>query len=54
MSDLYLHYKAALLDAATQKDFDRVIQSAFNDYMRGRLDENEYGRIYFAAIAKCN
>lgn len=53
-SDLYLHYKSRLTECATMTDFDRVIESAFNDYMKDRLTEKEYGNIYFACVAKQN
>lgn len=53
-SDLYLHYKEKAREASTLKDFDRIIESAFNDYMRFRLTDAEYGRIYFACIARQN
>lgn len=53
-SDLYLHYRSRVADADTPNDFDRIIESAFNDYVKGRLTDTEYGRIYFACIAKHN
>lgn len=53
-SDLYLHYKSQLADCVTVTDFDRVIEASFNDYVKGRLTDKEYGNIYFAAVAKQN
>lgn len=53
-SDLYLHYKSQLAECATMTDFDRIIESSFNDYMKGRLTDKEYGNIYFACVAKQN
>lgn len=53
-SDLYLHYKSQLTDCVTMVDFDRVIESSFNDYLKGRLTDSEYSKIYFACCAKQN
>lgn len=53
-NDLYLHYKSLVHDACSTRDFDRIIESAFNDYLKGRMTDTEYGKIYFACIAKCN
>lgn len=53
-SDLYLHYKSQLTDCATMTDFDRIIESSFNDFVKGRLTEAEYSKIYFSCVAKCN
>ena len=52
--DLYLHYKSLVHDAVTPRDFDRIIESAFNDYAKGRMTDTEYWKIYFACIEKCN
>lgn len=53
-SDLYLHYKYLLTECVTMTDFDHVIESSFNDYMKDRLTDAEYGKIYFACVAKQN
>lgn len=53
-SDSYLHYKAQLVDAVTVDDFDHIIAAAFRDYLKYRLDDTEYGRIYFACVRRLN
>ena len=53
-SDLYLHYKSQLSECSTMTDFDHIIESSFNDYMKNRLTDTEYGKIYFACVAKQN
>lgn len=53
-SDLYLHYKSLVKDACLLSEFDRIIESAFNDYMKDNLTDVEYSRIYFACVARQN
>lgn len=53
-SDLYAHYQAQAREAITLADFDRIIESAYRDYVTNRLTDTEYGRIYFACIARQN
>lgn len=53
-SDLYLHYRERIREANHPLDFDRIIDSAFRDYVQNHLTEKEYGRIYFACIARNN
>lgn len=53
-SDLYAHYQQQAREANTLSDFDRIIESAYRDYVTGRLSDAEYGKIYFACIARQN
>lgn len=53
-SDLYDYYRQQASEANTIADFDQIIASAYRDYVSDRLTEKEYGRIYFACIARQN
>lgn len=54
MNNLYLHYKTLVSEANHPSDFDRIIESAFRDYIRDNLNDTEYSKIYFACVARQN
>lgn len=54
MNELYLHYKGQVREAVTPADFDHIIESAFQSYIKDGLNDKEYGRIYFACVARQN
>lgn len=53
-NELYLHYKDQVREAVTPADFDHIIESAFQSYIKDGLNDTEYGRIYFACVARQN
>lgn len=54
MNNLYLHYKHLIAEANHVVDFDHIIESAFRDYIKDNLNDTEYGKIYFACVARQN
>lgn len=54
MADLYLRYRERIREAIRPLDFERIIASAYRDYVQNYLTEKEYGRIYFACIVRNN
>lgn len=54
MSDLYLHYREQVREANFPSDFNHIIESAFRDYVEGRITDKEYGKIYFACTSRMN
>lgn len=48
-SSCFQSYRAAVGGLTTAAACDHLVQSAFVDYVRGRLSDVEYSTIYFSA-----
>ncbi len=49
---LYLHLREQVQEAQLQSELDAIIGTAYSEYMKDCLSDTEYGKIYFAAVAK--
>lgn len=51
---VYSQYRDRVANATRAYEFDKIIDAAYRDYIGYKLTDLEYGKIYFACIARSN